>query len=242
MTTIEWDNGPGPRLHAFVVGVDAYPHAATTDMDPPWARRLLAELRPLSVAAPSATAVVEWLKMLTPEAENIPVGTAEVLISATNPVSISTPNGDIDVDSATTANFVAAFDSWFRRCNSHPDNVALFFFCGHGWHRREQLLLLADIGIRPAAIGAYCVDLAHLRGAMRECAARTQAYFVDACRTLPMDLARIELNESLILRNTRTELPVQLPDNPVFFSTALGQSAYGRSGEPTHTHRQFCRC
>ncbi len=233
MTTLEWDTGPGPRLHAFVVGVDDYPNAKTTTADQGWVRRVLHGVTPLTVAAPSARAVIEWLAGLKPDDENVPVGTVEVLISSPTSAVVSTPTGDVPVDPAITRNFVAAFRRWRARCNSHADNVALFFFCGHGWDHGEQLLLLSDIGIDPDAISQNCVDISHLRGAMLECAARTQLYFIDACRTLPADLAHIDLKHTATLLTTRVGLPIPQPDNPVFFSTARGSPAYGRAQRPT---------
>ncbi len=234
MTRIDVDAGDdGPRLHAFVVGVGPYPFCGERASGPSRSRRILRDLGSLTAPPPSARAVVDWLLANPVDGGGLRLGTVEVLISDAEPVQIEpSPESHVDVERATFDNFLAGFRGWYGRCDSRDDNVALFYFCGHGWGRRgEQLLLLEDVGREPYSLLANCASFADVYAAMEGCRARTQAYFVDACRGMPTELLELEARSGTLMdvpHRTRGARHA-----PVMFSTVPGQLAWASVGEVT---------
>ncbi|WP_426504849.1 caspase family protein [Dactylosporangium sp. McL0621] len=221
MTAIVGDAGPGPRLHAFVVGVGTYPHCDDPPRDGP-ASRLLGDIGSLTSPPRSATAVAEWL-LSTPRGDgDPPLGSVEVLISAAADAQVRGADGACTAAGpATFDEFKAAFRRWLDRCDTDPGNIALFYFCGHGWDRDGQLLLLHDVGADPGAVLENCVELSEIRRVMQHCRARTQVYLIDACREMPDGFAELDTRtRPLMDRPTRVPLPLLPLDAPVYFSTA----------------------
>jgi len=70
---------------------------------------------------------------------------------------------------------------------------------------------------------------------MRNCRARTQVYFIDACRELPLDLLSFGTSQATTLLTVRNlvEPPRRPLDAPVFHATTPGRRAYGPPGQPT---------
>ncbi|GAA0460283.1 hypothetical protein Ade02nite_14530 [Paractinoplanes deccanensis] len=227
MTAIVVDDGPGARVHAFVVGVGNYPYCD----DPPrtgTASRILGDLGSVTSPPPSAAAVAGWLAGMPRGDGDIPVGTVEVLISSPTVASVQRDDGEwVPVSPATFANFRDAFSRWLDRCDSDPGNIALFYFCGHGWHRDGQLLLLEDLGKQRRRLLESCVELSEIRTVMQHCRARTQLYFVDACRQVPPELLDLRSGVAPLVDSCG---PVPLPlaplDAPVYFSAARGFEAH----------------
>ncbi|MET7400421.1 caspase family protein [Dactylosporangium sp. NPDC005572] len=144
------------------------------------------------------------------------------MISTPGGGAIRLPDGTREtVDAAVFHEFKAAFRRWYSRCHADPDNIALFFFCGHGWDRDGQLLLLEDVGKDPHAVFEHCVELSEVRALMQHCRARTQLYFVDACRQMPSGFFQLVATAlPLMDRPERVTLPLAPLDAPVYFSTA----------------------
>lgn len=233
MTEIVVDAGPGPRVHAFVVGVAHYPYVGR-GRGSGAARRLLDDLGQVSVPEPSARHITEWLLSVDRRPGDPPVGTVEVLISAPTLVSVRSPDGTtIAVDRAVHANVSAAFRRWAARCATSRDNVAIFYFCGHGWRQGDQLLLLEDLGEDPDLVLANSVDLGVIRARMHLTGPRLQAYFVDACREVPLDLAPSGSRPKPLVDVPEPDGPLEPIDAPVFFSTAMGHPAFGDDGAVT---------
>ena len=84
---------------------------------------------------------------------------------------------------------------WATRVGSNMDNLAVFYFCGHGVSMgQEAALLLADFG-KPTAEYQGAIELSTLRGTMKNSPAIQQVFFLDCCRTRADDLYK---NESTI--------------------------------------------
>ena len=125
-----------PRLHAFVIGVSDYPH-------------LLNGSKPLAndplglgqVTTPHHTAlrIVKWLSEEY-TCPSKPLGSVEFVFSPSPQVAAAggLPN---PIETATLANIDAAFKRWVKRCSAHKENIAFFYFCGHGLAKDEQFLL-----------------------------------------------------------------------------------------------------
>lgn len=151
-----------------------------------------------------------------------PLGSVEVLASqapGTDPV-FGQP-----VDQATRSNIVQAYGNWKNRCSTRADNVAIFYFCGHGLDKGEHFLLAQDFGKVPFNPweGSFAFDMT--RRAFFGCKADTQLFFVDACRQLTSDmiLMDVPLNPieppSLRARDCRFNLTQK--------AAAANENAYG---------------
>ncbi|MGW4210681.1 caspase family protein [Lentzea sp. NPDC004789] len=215
MTTVFEERGSGPRTHAFVVGVGDYPHCASYEGDGPLATAVR-NFKPVQGPPPSARAVASWL--VDNQAGNpfAPLGSVELLVSGE--------------DSPTVENFRAALERWYARCDEHEDNIAFFFFSGHGCQKEGQLILLEDFGLRRNPFeGALKIEV--FAAGMEKCRAKVQLYFVDACRNLP--------NELLDAGPVQAFAPI-LPDavrrpceSVILFAAEPGATAPGSLSGPT---------
>lgn len=233
MTTLIDRGVDGPRTHALVIGVGRYPYcdpangAATRG---PWgalARRFTAVSSPPC----SAVAVAQWLMDEQGDDAIAPLGSVELFVSGNVPSAVGTPDGPVVVEPPTFAAVEAGFRRWYQRCDAHDDNVAFFFFSGHGCARGSQLLLLEDVGASELNFFGNAIAIDTTVQGMARCRARAQCYFIDACREIPdellamADIAARPLIQPLLHRGFR--------DAPVIFSTTPGDRAFGVDGGPT---------
>jgi hypothetical protein len=176
--------GTGPALHAFIVGVGAYPHleqgggAAAED-----------NLGLGQVTTPHHTvlAIADWLRSRYAHPD-VKLGSIELLLSTTmdSRLADGTP---VQPQTATLEHFKQAFRAWRKRCESNRDNLAFFYFCGHGLHASDQLLLLEDFGNPEEGRWENCVNFDRMRVGMRHAKVQNQLYFIDACREAPLGVA-----------------------------------------------------
>ncbi len=228
MTTFRMDDTAGPGTHVFVVGVGAYPHLkdGVGPINP-----LHREMGQITSPPISAMAMLEWVDrtLNNPQA---PLKSIEVLISQPGAANYTDANGLAQqIDPATWANFEAAVAAWFNRANTDPENVAMFYFCGHGIGDGVNThLLLGDAGASPDLL-RHALHVDAFRVAMGGCAAQKQIYLIDACRTV--DLATV-LNPYV---PAQSGLPpgnvLQMFNgwNPVLHSARKGEPAFGTPGE-----------
>ncbi|HVK14220.1 MAG TPA: caspase family protein, partial [Gemmataceae bacterium] len=199
---------PGPRLHALVVAVGGYPYLKGPQSTVE-GRRF--GLSPLTTTLHTGRYIAEWLtgglpgfplpeyklsglKLKNPKGyhnPDIPLGTVEVVQSPAPPDPADAPSKltrldgkSVDIGPATMAGIDAAFNAWYARCHARADNVALFYFAGHGLGIPPAQFLLASDFQHPQKIDPWenAIDFTRLRLGMWKCQARTQLFFVDACR------------------------------------------------------------
>jgi hypothetical protein len=135
------------------------------------------------------------------------------------------------VDVPNLANVVRAFESWYDRCDRDPDSVGLFYFCGHGVQREAPLLLVEDFGRSRLSMLENAVDILPTFYGMAACAARTQYFFVDACREVPHQLLGRLNGSARVL--TDQEVLGEDRDCALLFATSGGHKAYGIPQQPT---------
>ena len=174
----------GPRTHALIIGVGAYPHLLGGDgaVRSP----VTMGLGQLTSPVVSATEFAEWVKssMDNPAA---PLDTIELLLSPTKEAAKS--RAFPDAPRATMAEIQRAFTDWQDRCDTHPGNIGLFYFSGHGVEPDKFILLPEDFGAKSNP-WVNAIDMNETYLAMAGCAARTQCYFIDACREAPEETAK----------------------------------------------------
>lgn len=168
---------PGPKTHAFVIGVGSYPHAKPGK----GFQENLRQVPDLPSAADSAKLVCNWL-LEHQDSLTAPLSTLDVLISDP-PIPNSRylwDNGP--VDAATEANVRARGLAWYQRVIAEPGNVAFFYCCGHGAsHLQQPVLFLEDLNLSGANVWTH-IDLGQLALSLRKNQAVSAAFlFSDAC-------------------------------------------------------------
>lgn len=173
----------GPVLHAIAIGVGDYAHLpAARDGDPgddPGAPGLHGR----TSASRTAIELARWLAQHCDDLV-APVATIRLCVAPAAGDGARPPRG---ATGATRAEIVAALHAW--RAEQFPDDVALFYFAGHGVQRSraDLALLCSDFGAPGGDPLDGAIDLMNVWDGLGRIAttatnARTQLYFVDACR------------------------------------------------------------
>lgn len=216
--------GPGPKTHALIIGVGYYHHlpgghGATVKES--------MDLEQLSSPPISARAFAKWV-LEDLHNQRAPLGSVELLLSPSSEFVL--PNGIVrNPPRAKMQEIQAAFQRWYQRCDTDANNVALFYFCGHGVMRRNLALLTEDYGASLLTPFHTAIDINITWEGMARCKAETQCYFIDSCRQASWTTHKQLDDEALPLispsfggGNNR--------DAPRFMATGPAKSAYGMSG------------
>lgn len=227
MTLVFHRRASGPQMHALVVGVGDYPYCRGAESPRPseGVGATMGELYSQLLSTPaSARMVADWLVEHQADDTVAPLGSVDLLVSARRTTTL---NGT-EVKRADHDNVRTSMLSWLERCNEHPQNVALFFFTGHGYAlETDQLLLLDDFATpgKPAFDGAFPLRDTHA-AVLSACTARTICFFVDACRTATAENLLSTPPRGRALLDAPPGLPA-VRDAPLILSTSAGASAYG---------------
>lgn len=225
MTLVVDQGSDGPRVHALVVGVGAYRHLPGGTE--PVTHDTLG-LRQLSGPPVSARAFADWVATSLRH-PRVPLGTVELLTSPGPPDGIP-----------SMATFATVFEKWYARCDTHEDNVALFYFCGHGVERESLFLLLEDVGRSPLSLLENALDVGQTYQGMARCRAREQYFFVDACREIPFQLLQ-QLSGNARVLVTPQLVGDQRRDTALVYATSGGAKAYGKAGQVTRFTQALIR-
>jgi hypothetical protein len=231
-------------LHAFIVGVSGYPHLVQGVQGK--SERNLG-LKPLSSAALTAYRVYHWLRehrAFMP----IPMATCELLLAPSEAELKKEPALDGLVEIPTFENFRQAAESWRANASSHQDNIALFYFAGHGAQRsrRDHVLLLHDFGEEVGGLLSKAVDTIQLAGGMAMTPkfpqmALRQLYFIDACRVKPTVFQNYEQLPTASLWDVPT-LGVDDRQAPMFYTAVPGRMSFGIKGNQTIFSQALLQC
>jgi Caspase domain len=202
-----WDNRASLQarndagLHVLICGISDYPNLPGPGQ-PDKARGL--GMRRLTATALSAYLMLDWVIRAHQSGQlAFPLATCRVLLSATpaeqakapplgNTVQPYRPKmAQLGAPRCTLKSLQDAAVSWRTDAAQRRDAATLFYFAGHGIQRTrgDQILLLEDFASSSRLL-EYAVDLSSLRDGMAptratQNIARTQFYFIDACRNLP---------------------------------------------------------
>jgi hypothetical protein len=228
------ENGGQPGTHVFAVGVGSHPHllGGTKKL----ANKPLG-LKQLSSPPVSTKALIDWFfaPILAPGSigfSNVlaPLSTVEALVSDLAPLAVETPTGAKQLDPATRDNIQIAFESWLGRLSSNPDNIGVFYFCGHGLMVSEHFLVAEDFGRSNAQPWSQAFDISTTIKAVEREAAGTFYFFIDACREIARDVATtlganpnalqaVDLNKKVIRKSVTT-----------IYATGEGELAFAPQG------------
>ena len=186
--------GEQPSVHALIIGVGGYVHLPGNSALKTKIHKQVGRLQPLISPPRSAREFAEWLTHSKEWPQ--PLGTIDLLISPEpSDTGFTLP---ANVRPATISNVRQAFSDWLDRCNEATDNVAVFYFCGHGMEKADHYLLAEDFGANPNDewLGSFAFD--QTREAFHKCQAQTQCFFVDACRQMTPEMLTNEPNSSAL--------------------------------------------
>lgn len=242
--------GAVPMCHAFLVGVSEYTHLPGPG-EPPDDRSF--SLKRLASPALSAWKICHWL-IANQESLARPLGTVRILIS---PSAIEAeklePLPDLPgvaggrPDPADWAHFVPEALAWRNDSARNRDSMTCFYYSGHGLEQfGSPLLTLADF-TDPNAGGrlqrAFALNANFIGGMApagdRPNMARSQFYFIDACREPITDEAGLRAPAGSVWDSLSG-----LDDRgtPVFMATYPGAVAQAREGEPTDFALALLEC
>ncbi|MEV0788651.1 caspase family protein [Kribbella sp. NPDC050459] len=230
-------------LYALIIGVSAYPHL---DGGTAPARRTY-RMGQLSAAALTAHRIADWLE----EADGrlaAPYRGCRLLLSP-SPGELDVLTRQRDHLPATLEQMRAQALLWREEVCSDPDNVAFFYFAGHGVQRtrRDAVLLMEDFA--DSELGnplAKAVDLQNLFRGMAPTAARpdmamNQLWFVDACRGFPSEFDNFEILTAQEIFAIELS-DVDLRNAPLYYGALPGTNAYSISQQSTIMGRALLEC
>jgi hypothetical protein len=178
-----------PRTHVLIVGVGRYDYG--DDGQTPTV--IGSGLVSLTSPPKSAAAVANWFLNEFHHPKH-PLGTVTMLVSSHEPVVVDTPDGRKIPPEANWGNLRLCLADWKDAFQGHPDNMIVFYFCGHGVSLGQKAAaLLTDFGNKGNAYEP-AIDIDALRGTLRNAQPKKQVFIVDCCRTKADALYKDEAN------------------------------------------------
>jgi Caspase domain len=182
-----------PQTHVFIIGVGHYRYGkggsepVTPDGD---------YIGQLTSPPASARALANWF-IRDFRNDDRPLGSVALLLSEQAAASTYTPPRTAlvpapqacQVPVADHAQVKAAALAWIERLKRNKENMAVFYFCGHGmtWNSNTTMLL-RDFGRDQNNPIAEAIAVDQVVETMKNCPAIYQAFFIDCCRTRQDDL------------------------------------------------------
>lgn len=232
------NNNNQAQTHVLIVGVGRYIHlnGGSSPIDNTMG------MGQLQSPPTSARAFANWIET---KYNNLisPLGSVELLISDnTSQVYTNRDRKELSIESATLNNVRDAFRNWADRCNSNLNNVAIFYFCGHGIEKNNLALLLEDFGEYDGNLFENAINFqANRLGMFTHCKAETQLYFIDACRNRG-DNATARIDGELGTTFTRGETNKDCENRLTIMASDSGSAAYGRSTGTTLFTEALIQC
>lgn len=212
MTMLLNRDDKGPGTHALVIGVGGYPGFAKEEPG-------------LLPAYQSGLLVGNWLATMFRN-PGAPLASLDLLVSA--PGGYRPPIDRGEYERPTFQAVQTAVATWMARCQSHEDNIALFFFSGYGAYDGGGSLLCLDDFPGPGMPGGTQVpSFASIPAAMFRCKARRQVYFIDT--------ARIQGEEGVTGQQLLGSTPARSPPprRTIIYSTPPADTAFARRDSPS---------
>lgn len=216
-----------PQTHVFIIGIGEYPYLTggiEADENSPLRDWGLGQL-----TSPPQSAKALYEKVLELDDRNSwvkPLGSVELLLSSQDELF---PGQSIE--RATLENIKSSYYKWRERCESSKDNVAFFFFCGHGLEKDGHYLLAEDFGENLYNPWEGAFDFDNTRSAFQKCLAETQIFLVDACRQMTNDMFLQNIT-AMPLQNFHY-MRGQCRNDLTIKSTVNSEAAYGGLDQPS---------
>lgn len=224
--------GKPPGLHALIIGVGAYPHLRGGEFYVEGDSRS-DNFAQLSSPPHSAYALAHWLSTVQSTEAAAPLASLELLVSAPPGFEHGYESLTVKAKQATFEEIRDAFERWRKHCDEDEANIALFYFCGHGYAFGQQapVLMPEDFGSRPGTFFENGIDLDTTMQAVAEFRAATQIFLIDACREKLDTSADFQRGRGLAQARNPSFDPA--PDRAIVYSAQYDRRAFGRPGVPT---------
>ncbi len=228
-----------PGTHVLAIGVNHYRHL------PGGSGRLLDDaghLQQLTSPVPSAKAFAEWFTSGDYDNPEKPLATVDLVLS-NDPGSIgANPAGP----GACASEVNSAITEWLARCKANSENIAIFFFCGHGADTigySQHSLFLEDYGSNSFNSFQSALNFTALANAMSTFPVTDQVFFVDACRSQSLLPHVTDFGiQPLEVRALWEDGPARPVQQQVFHSTLRGEQAFAQLGRPSPFTQAVLRC
>ncbi|MGO4394907.1 caspase family protein [Variovorax sp. M-6] len=241
MTLVYSDPTVKIGLHAILIGVSAYKHL----IDGTDEKQRNFGLKQLSAPARTVKLIGDWLQENSNRL-SAPLKSLRILASA-SPIELTVDPDIGKLEGASLKCVQESLKAWQQDASQNADDVSLFYFAGHGIQRtRGDSLLLLDDFLGGATDLDRAIDVNNIYNGMGNFAscpnlARTQLYFIDACRSDIAELSEFERQEAAAV--FRVEAGGSDERNaPIFSAAAPGKETFGRPGDRTLFGEDFLKC
>lgn len=237
--------GDRPGVHALFAGVSFYRHLPGGGETPAVKDFGLSQL---SSTALSAYKMFRWLEARQNRLP-LPLATCRLLLSPSPGEAAAESRLGGLAEACIEENFTRNAIEWRDDAGNNRQNTTLFYFAGHGIEREQQdgVLLFEDFG-NPVAGGALkkAASVNNLKFGMAPSEdfpeiARSQLFFVDACRALPS-----EVKDYMYLPTSDPfDAPRSVEDDrktSIFFATIPGIEAYAFPNQQTLFSKALIKC
>jgi hypothetical protein len=218
-------------MHALIIGIGGYAHlnGGTGKLLP----NLVKFGNPGQLTSPPRSALAVSDALWSPELDwEVPLGTIDLLVSAAP--SEPDPLGDgSSFDTPTYAAISSAFEKWWARCDTDPDNVAFFYVAGHGLEGLDPIILASDFGTFPQQPWVSAFNVRRTRAALRANRAKKQIFLVDACRRVTTGNVEAPDAPAPALRQPEMRDPDNCTHDLTMMGTSRGSKSYGKPSEPS---------
>jgi Caspase domain len=207
-------------------------------------------LRQLSSASLGAFRIFQWLSGRRAHNLPVPLATCWVLLSPSESEIATEPALPTDRRPTIEA-FRSAAIAWREAAQSHARNMTFFYFAGHGFQRtrNQHVMLMEGFAEQNRPALWHAIDTQELINGMaptraNPTIARTQLYFIDACRTVSkVFYEKYDATPAYHLWD-----PPSLGDvaderlAPTYYTTVPGETAYGIKGKQTAFSKALLAC
>lgn len=239
------------RLHVLIIGVSEYPNLPDPGQPIPVAALGMQRLKSPAI---SAYRLYEWLHPTLKDGEEPPLklGHCSLLLNPSaeelKDQALATAAAENKFQPCTLENVIEAADAWRQAASANPDDMTWFYFAGHGVQRskNDAVLLLQDFGKAAGGALRHAIDVNTLFNGMAPAPsqpniARSQLYFIDACRILPEEFKKVEGQDPTQV--FKVELSGEDDRRaPIYFASISGEKAMGFRGKPSAFSQSLLKC
>jgi len=237
MTLVYQDGEPEQRkgVHALIIGVGHYRHLAGGAAEN---LQLSADIELSQLSSPphSARHVATWVLNTWAGDTDMPLRSLRMLVSQrdspasyAHPLVTKTTLAEADMDEIELET-----RAWAQAGEKNPENLLLFYFCGHGVATSvDHPLLAADAGKFEDNLFRHALNFSEFRAGMQHNPAQKQLFLVDACRVGSSELVENATERGLSVIARKNVIPDENPRQPTIKSALQGAEAFGLGENPS---------
>lgn len=230
------EQSSSPGTHVLIVGIGCYDHLSGGSGE-----IFNDQLGQLLSPPASAKALADWFLGASDTSDlepydnpAKPLASVAMVVSTDQPFTYSRPgHSDVTAPAGSGEDVENAVQAWAKRARSHPENLSVLYFCGHGLEASLTPMLLArDFGGDPDKHENGVIEINSIMSAMLLMGPRHQVFFMDCCRVSDPTL----LDQTSRGRRPITARPGGGPadvEQSTLQAVESGAMAHGRPDEPS---------